>query len=868
MNRLVLSRFLIMLSMVLLSAARLTAAEGPFFETRVHGLLKTYCWKCHGGEAREAGLDLRSLPLLLEGGKNGPSVVAGAPEKSLLIQKLVSGKMPPGKSLKPTAAHIETIRNWVAGGARGRYVARGFNEAEKPPLDEKAGGWWSFRPPVQSPLPAVKAEQRVQSPVDRFVLARLEAAGLNLAPPASPATLVRRAYLDLVGLPPSPWEVDRFLADTRPGAWSRLIDSLLADPRYGERWGRHWLDTVGYVDTIGSDNDAKTIKPAPGIWRYRDYVIRAFNSDKPFDDFLVEQLAGDELVDWRRAESFSEQDLDRLVATGFLRQSRDVTYAPELNTADIRHQVLFDTLQTISAGLLGLTIHCAQCHSHKFDPISQVDYYRMAAIFTPAYDVQNWLNSEQRQLQSVPPREKDRIDGHNKQVNARVDALKKKIAAIRTGVSTRLRAAKLARLPGPIRADTDQALKTAKDKRTPVQGYLAAKLGPLLAVSPKEIVAGLGQDEKKRVDADDAAIAALNATRRSYEPVRALWEQGPVPKTYLYRRGDFATPGPQVSPGVPLVLDRRKQPTRFPPVATAAGKPSRSTGYRRVFARWLTGPDHPLTARVIVNRLWQRYFGTGLVASSDNFGLSGSEPTHPRLLDWLARELIDGGWSLKRVHRFVLLSSIYQQSTSREPLDWDRAGAVDPTNRLYWRMPLRRLESEVIRDSVLAVSGQLDLFQGGPAVPITARADSSVVVDSTKLARPTDDRRRSLYLTCRRNYHPTELSVFDQPTVTHNCSRRDRSAVVLQSLVMLNGAFVMKQSRLFAARVRAESSKATRADRVDHVFRLALCRVPTAEERRLSLKLLVQQANSKSPQRPLEHLCHMLLNANEFLYTP
>ncbi len=296
-----------------------------------------------------------------------------------------------------------------------------------------------------------------------------------------------------------------------------------------------------------------------------------------------------------------------------------------------------------------------------------------------------------------------------------------------------------------------------------------------------------------------------------------------------------------------------------------SGKPARSTGYRLVFARWLTRPDHPLTARVIVNRLWQRYFGTGLVASSNNFGLSGSEPTHPRLLDWLARELIDGGWSLKRVHRSVLLSSIYQQSTSRGPADWDRAEAIDPINRLYWRMPLRRLESEVIRDSILAVSGQLDLYQGGPAVPITARADSSVVVDTAKLARPTDDRRRSLYLTCRRNYHPTELSVFDQPTVTHNCSRRDRSAVVLQSLVMLNGAFVMKQSQSFAARVRAESGEATR---VDHVFRLALGRPPTEEERRLSLELLGQQANTKSPGRPLEHLCHMLLNANEFLYIP
>ena len=841
-----------------------TAAEqGPMFEDRVHQLLKTYCWKCHGGEARQAGLDTRSLPLLLKGGKHGAAIVPGNAKQSLLYQKLVSGKMPPGKELRPTDAHIRLIREWIDGGAQARYQKRPLNEAEDPVLADNARDWWSFQPPVRPPVPEVREIARTRTAVDSFVISRLESSGLSLAAPADRRALARRIHLDLIGLPPSPRELQVFLADTSPGAWSRLVDRLLGSPHFGERWGRHWLDAAGYVDTIGSDNDAGTIKPATGIWRYRDYCIASINADKRFDEFLTEQLAGDELVKWREAKDYTPGMLQKLIATGFLRQARDVTYAPELNTADIRHQVLFDTLQTVSSSLLGLTIHCAQCHTHKFDPIRQADYYRLAAVFTPSYDVQNWVNSENRHLFTVSQKRKLHIDAHNGRINQQTDDLKKKLDAVRARASARVAARKLTALPESIRSDTGTAVKVAQEKRTKVQAYLAEKLGPLLKVTAPEIDKELTVEERQQTAAHQARIDLLNGTRESYEKIQALWERGPAPPTYLYRRGDFTTPGPQVVPGVPAVLDPAARLTRI----QAPPEGAETSGYRLAFSKWLTASDHPLTARVIVNRMWQKYFGRGIVTTTDNFGFSGTQPTHPRLLDYLARELVESGWSMKHVHRLVLLSAVYRQSTSRSTEEWDRAVAVDPDNQLLWRMPLRRLESEIIRDSVLSVSGTLDRYQGGPAVPIKSNADSSVVIDVGKIARPGDPFRRSLYLLCRRNYQLTELGVFDQPTVAHNCTRRDSSAVVLQSLAMLNGPFVMQQSRRFGARVRQEAGD-DRTRRIKLSFLLALGRPATPAELPVVETFLERHTASTSAEIAIDHLCHMLLNTNEFLYVP
>ncbi|MFN0055164.1 MAG: PSD1 and planctomycete cytochrome C domain-containing protein [Planctomycetales bacterium] len=853
----------------------------PQFERDVHPLLKTYCWKCHGGDGFAAELDLRSLPLIAKGSKSGKVLVPGAAEKSPLYQKLAAKEMPPGNELKPTEAHIQTIKAWIEAGAPARYQGGGLTVEEAPPLEENDRQWWAFRTPVRPPLPVVREAHLVRTPIDAFLLAKLEQRQWSFSPEADRVSLLRRAFLDLVGLPPTPEEAALFLNDQAPGAWERLIDRLLDSPHYGERWGRHWLDAAGYVDVIGTDNDASIIELREGVWQYRDYVVRAFNEDKPYDRFLLEQLAGDELIDWRNAPRFTPEIKNLLVATGFLRQAADVTYAPELNTADIRHQVLYDTLQIFSSNVLGLTVHCAQCHSHKFDPLAQADYYRFLAVFAPAYNVQNWKHSKERHLPDVSAAEKQAIDDHNAQVDRQVADFNKQLGELRAPVRQNLFDARLAALPEAIRQDTKSAVETPADKRTEVQKYLADKLGGLLAVKPEEIAAALDEPARQRVATLEQQLAAAQGSRRSYGKIQAIWEVSAPPAAYLYRRGGYETPGPLVAPGFPKILTEAVAP---PALAAAPG--ASSSGYRTALAQWLVQPRHPLTARVVVNRVWQQYFGRGIVSTPDNFGRSGALPSHPELLDWLATEFMRSGWSFKKLHRLIMTSAVYRQS-SQTSLATAASGAStptaaepqseDPDNLLLSRMPLRRLESEIIRDALLAVSGRLDGATGGPPVPVKPLPDGMVVVETQNLPAGQSPFRRSLYLVTRRNYQPTELSVFDQPIVATNCTRRTSAAVALQSLAMLNGQFVTEQSEAFARRVIAAAGS-DEPQRIDLAFRLALARSPTAEELELSRQLLARQRQRKGAEpettpaqadgEALFHLCHMLLNTNEFLYVP
>jgi hypothetical protein len=722
----------------------------------------------------------------------------------------------------------------------------------------------------------------LQSPIDAFLLARLEAQGLGFSPPADRTTLIRRAYFDLIGLPPEPEQVDAFVAEDSPLAWGRLIDRLLSSPHYGERWGRHWLDAAGYVDTIGSDNDATIIEARTGIWKYRDYVVHALNDNKPYDRFLTEQIAGDELVDWRNADPFTPEIKELLIATGFLRQAADVTYAPELNTADIRHQVLYDTVQIVSTNVLGLTMHCARCHTHKFDPISHADYYRWAAIFAPGYNVQDWKHSKERYLPDVSPAEKKRIDEHNVGVAARVGAFKQDIAKLRAPFQQKLFDAKLATFPEPIRADTKAAVATPADKRTEVQKYLAEKLGPLLKIDAKEVDKAL--DESARLAQADLhkQIGEVESTKRTHGTIQAFWDVAPPSPSYLYRRGSYQTPGPQVHADVLAVLNDPQDAVRFPTLQAD----SSTSGYRTALADWLTQRAQRLTARVHVNRIWMHYFGRGIVETPDNFGISGMSPSHPKLLDWLAAEFVENGWNLKRLHRVILTSRAYQQVSgsmqqAAAPNSADGLAAipeeVDPENLLLWRMPLKRLESEIVRDRVLATSGMLNPKPGGPPVPLKPFADGHVEIDVEKLADKSQQFRRSLYLFARRNYHLSEMGVFDQPVVTHNCTRRSGSAVVLQSLTMLNGKFLFEQAERFAARVVAMSGT-DEDSRITLAFRLAFCRNATQEERDLSEQLLERQrirylqqegtSESSATESALVDLCQMLMNANEFLYVP
>jgi hypothetical protein len=842
------------------------AASTPQFEKDVLPVLAARCLRCHGETRPKAGLDLRTRAGMLRGGESGPALVPGASARSLVFEMIRKGEMPRGKDGKLTAEEVALVKAWIDGGAPAAQ-AGGAPEAVGRVANEEDRQFWAFRRPVRPPVPRVRHADRVRTPIDAFVLAKLEAKGLTLSPDAGRAALLRRVSFDLIGLPPSPEEVNAFLADTRPDAYERLVERLLSSPQYGERWGRHWLDAAGYADSIGGDNDPGQVFPRDGMWRYRDYVVRALNEDRPFDRFLTEQLAGDEMDDWRSAPRLTPAMREHLVATGFLRTSVDHTFEQELNRPFERYQVLYDTIENLSSNLLGLTVACARCHDHKFDPIAQAEYYRLLAVLKPVYNPEKWVQPQNRHLDDVSPREKEAILRHNGAIDRQVAERNRQIAAVRRPYEKKLFETKLAALPEAIRADTAAALQTPAGKRNAVQKYLAEKLGPALVVSPEEVARSLNVAERGEVDALGREVTTLNGRRLSFGKIQAAWEADgdAPPPTFVFRRGNLTTPGAEVQPGVFAVLTDPRRPTLIP----AADAGAKTSGRRSAFARWLTRPDHPLTARVFVNRVWQHHFGEGIVATSDNFGRLGARPTHPELLDWLATEFVRGGWKVKGLHRLIVTSSVYRQSSLPLP----DAAAVDPGNRLLWRMRLRQLESEAVRDAVLAVSGRLDRAVGGAPVPVEPRPDGMVVVPDKGLPTPTAPWRRSLYLFARRNYNLTLLNVFDQPVMATNCTRRVHAAVPLQSLTLLNDVFLLEQADCFAARVAAAAD--AEQGRVEAAFRLAFARGPTPAEVAASAALLKKlrerYAGKKLPpaaaeRKALARLCHMLLCANEFLY--
>jgi hypothetical protein len=721
-------------------------------------------------------------------------------------------------------------------------------------------------------VPRVRHADRVRTPVDAFLLARLEDRGLTFSAEADRITLLRRACLDLLGLRPAPEEVDAFLADDRPDAYERLLARLLSSPHFGERWGRHWLDVAGYTDTVGFDQDTSTILQTDGKWRYRDYVIAAFNDDLPYDRFVTEQLAGDELVDWRNAPRFTPEIRRLLTATGYLRTARDQTHEPESNIPSNYFAVLHDTVSIVGNGLLGLTLTCAQCHNHKFDPIPQREYYQLMALFTPAYNPRDWrpvypwkAEIKDRGLPDASPAELAEYERHNREIDQQVGELNRRLAGLRGPCEARLREARLRLLPEPIRADTRAAVDAPARKRNEVQKYLAAKFEAALRVSPGDVTKALTPADRAEMEKIQAQVAALPAGRRSPGKIQALYDVGPPPPTYLLKRGNHETPGDEVHPGF---LSALGGPAALPP-----GPSGTTSGRRLALARWLTAPDSrpaALLARVMVNRLWQHLFGRGLVGTPENFGRSGEPPTHPELLEWLAGEFVRSGWRVKPLLARMMTSTAYRQS-SREVAAGE---AADPGNRLLWRMRLRRLEAEAVRDSLLAVADRLDPAVGGPPVLVRPRADGLVEEESRAAPGSAAGRRRSVYLLCRRSYNLTLLTVFDQPLVAHNCPCRDVSAVALQSLAMLNDAFVSEQARHFADRVeRAAGPTGERAVRT--AFRLALGRPPSAKELGICARLLERQAAAgreagrpaaEADHQALVQLCHTLLNTSEFLY--
>ncbi len=870
---------------LLMASARAQVAKSgsaAVFERDVLPILTAHCLKCHSGDKPQAGLDMRSPVGMLQGGDNGPVLVKGAAARSSLFAKVSKGEMPPGKT-KLTAGQVQILRDWIDAGADTAQTIPASSA-----VSQEDRQHWAFRRLIVSRVPSVTNRVRARTPVDRFLLAKLEAKGLSLAADADRATLLRRAHLDLLGLPPTPEELDAFLADGRPDAYERLLDRLLASPRFGERWGRHWLDVAGYTDTVGFDQDMNNIIQSEGKWRYRDYVVAAFNEDLPYDRFVTEQLAGDELVDWRGAPHFTPEIRRLLIATGYLRTARDQTHEPESDIPLNHFGVLHDTVAIVGNSLLGLTLGCAQCHSHKFDPIPQRDYYQWMALFTPAYNPRDWRpvfpwkpEVRDRGLPDASPTELAEIERHNQDVDRQVAELNEQLARLRRPYETRLREARFQALPEPIRADTQAAIDTPAAKRSEVQKYLAAKFEAALRVRGEEVAAALSPADRTEAEGFNARIAVLRAACRVPGKIQALYDVGTPPPTYLLKRGNYETPGDEVSPGFLSALCDGDST-----LVSASARSTATSGRRLALARWLTEPGSrpsALLARVMVNRLWQHLFGRGLVPTPDNFGRSGEAPTHPELFEWLSSEFVRRGWRVKPLLKLLMTSTAYRQSSRPEAEDRrfaDRGSALevpkspeaDPDNRLLSRMRLRRLEAEAIRDGLLAVAGQLNSTMGGSPALTRARPDGLVEVDEKE--GPAARGRRSLYLVYRRSYNLSLLTVFDQPLVAHNCPYRDASAVPLQSLTMLNDAFIAEQARRFAQRVE-QTAGTTGEQAITVAFRLALVRSPTPAETAICYRLLERlsaayraagRSAAEASRLAVTHLCHTLLNTSEFLY--
>jgi hypothetical protein len=840
------------------------APAPPAFEKDVLPVFQAKCLRCHGEYKRRGGLDLRNKAAILKGGEGGPALAPGSPEKSSLWIKIAGGKMPPPGADPLTDAEKALVRSWIDGGAHGDAAAAPDDGADKQVADSDRD-FWSLRKPVRPPVPAVKHADRVRNPIDAFVLDALEKKGLTLAPEADKATLLRRVTFDLTGLPPTPKEIDDFLKDDSPDAYEKVVDRLLASPHYGERWGRCWLDLAGYADSEGI-LDADYVRTA--AWRYRDYVIRAFNDDKPYDRFLKEQIAGDELTDYwtayRTKKELPAEVVEGLVATGFLRCACDTSrpdFAQIKNAPGYYYQTLDDTVKITASAVLGLTVQCARCHSHKYDPIPQTDYYRLEAVFMSAYRPSQWVPQEQRRRFEAGEVLEKEVNEHNAKVAAAVAELKKQADALTKEYGDKLFAERLAALPEAIREDVRTALAADPTKRTEVQKYLADKFQKDLrpdAAALAQILPKNYPDYATKNAPLAEQMKAEEAKKRTLPEIRALYDLPGEAETHLLRRGDYLNPGPVVQPGALSAVVAAKPFTWAPPAKDAP-----TSGRRLAFAEWLTQPDHPLTARVFVNRLWLHHFGEGVVATPDDFGRKGSPPSHPELLDWLATEFVDKGWGVKAMHKLMVTSSAYRQASTSP--DAAEAKKGDPDNHLLWRQRLRRLEAEALRDAVLSVSGSLDAEMYGPPVPVVRQGDGEVTTPAGATGM-----RRSVYLQVRRSQPVTLLQVFDQPVMETNCTRRAASTTAAQALTLLNSDFLTKQADAFAARVLKENPD----DAAAYAVLAAFGRPATAKEKTTLAAFLEAQTarygatpdGKTDARRALADLCHMLLSANEFAY--
>jgi cytochrome c553 len=881
----------------------LARGDADLFEKSVRPVLAQHCQTCHDAKVRMGGLDLTTAETFARGD------VAGR----LLNAIRYGGKirMPPTGKLEDE--QIAALAEWVRQGAQWPSAVR----------VEKRETFWSFEPPRAVTPPAVRDEEWAHNEIDRFLLARLEQKGLRPAPDAAPLTLLRRATFDLTGLPPSEAEAKAFLADRSPDAYERLIERLLASPHYGEHWGRHWLDVARYADSTGADEDHKY----PHAWRYRDYVVDAFNRDLPYDRFVTEQIAGDLLP----AGQEGGVNTRGIVATGFL------ALGPKLLAERDKKKAFYDIvdeqIDVVSRALLGLSLACARCHDHKFDPLSMRDYYSMAAIFASTKQLAD-PNAPLSTLYFAPLAPKAvaaRYEAHLKEVEARRKAIDQLFAQDRNRRAERLRpqlagymlaawrvyaqgadAADIARREGLDEhavAGWVKYLKPAGERLPHLEPWHTASPGDLPAMAEKyqseyeaesqrrasakseweqaaarakaegrkppeqprfyvgdnrffsEVNGAAGpfappEDERERLLPAAAAerlaklrseLAELARSGPEEPPLACAVAEGEPVEQHVFLRGNWESKGPLVRKGFPAVLAHGEQPE----ILKGSG--------RRELAAWLTSREHPLVARVMVNRIWQGHFGEGIVRTPSNFGRMGEPPTHPDLLDWLARQFQDSGWSVKAMHRLIMRSRAYRMSST--PLPEQRV--KDPGNRLWSRFQRRRLAAEEIRDSLLALDGALDRTAGGPLQKLTTELDKPFTSGRLSMD-PDSTRRRSLYLTLRRPNLPGVLALFDFVDSTTSAESRAQTNVAPQALYLMNSPFAAERATSLARRLLADPGGD--GARVEHAYWAAFGRGPRDEEIRRALDYVAAFPEKDNRAKAWTSLCHALLNSSEFLY--
>jgi Protein of unknown function (DUF1553)/Protein of unknown function (DUF1549)/Planctomycete cytochrome C len=1012
-------------------AVRTSAADQSAldYQSEIAPLLKTRCVRCHGPAVTKAKLNLAVPTGVVRGGKSGRAIVSGKPEESLLWQRVAADEMPEDAPLPPEEKVL--LRRWIAAGAPGLPTS----VSEQPDGDEH----WAYQVLRSLSQPPVREASSLHTPVDNFIETKLKAAGLTIGPEADRNTLIRRVSFDLTGLPPTLEEIATFVADKRDAAYENMVEHYLASPRYGERWGKYWLDAAGYADSNGYFN-ADTDRPL--AYRYRDYVVRSINADKPWDQFIREQLAGDELARYKPGADVSPDKIELLEATHYLRNSPDGTDSSDGNPDELRTDkfaVLEGTMQIIGASLLGLTVQCAKCHDHKFEPFTQQDYYALQAVIYPAFNVEKWVKPKQREIVTASSAEIAAWEAHSKQIDEQIanrrqqfsewlskhrergkvlfqdsfDRPDRKLAddwtnivpgdeapAGQPPVNLDSPAAPGAQLfDGHLRivesGDTGDRVVSSKrvfdwtpnepgtwvqvtfdllpgSDTAPYVGFLLAmrdfndargtgggnvlidasaagmasvhvdypggdskvrgQIGRSACVPGHNfgvritnqgnnrfelafIVDGLLEEGTATLAADDlpdgsfgfeyccgrsfaidnvvieTSDSSLQAnteykqladlrkrmreefdadvkkleSQKGDQPGRlaAVYDlSAEPPDVFLLDRGDYKSPKEKVQAAAPHALCDSSHPSfLLPPTAQNKG----STGRRLAFARWLTesnGRAAALLARVTVNRMWQQHFGTGIVATADNLGYSGAAPSHPELIEFLASEFVRSGWSAKAIHRLILNSATFRQS-SRPP---GNAKQVDPENRLLGRFPLRRLDAEAIRDGMLAACGELDLHTGGPFVPTLRDDEGAVIVSESTMGA----HRRSIFLQQRRTQVPGLLQVFDGPSIVFSCTFRTTTTVPLQSLTLLNSSFVRLRAKALANRIAAAAGNDSN-ERIRYAFLLVAARPPTDSELVMARSFINQQPQRYNDQPNAEVLgwidfCQMLLASNALLY--